>query len=219
MFRTVFDQVGAVFLRGWELPVKLHKTAAVSVLAIAALGVASGTAYAEPGAPPAPAPIHYQTQIGANGTSLETVLDSGTFRVAGNVVDVVDPTGATVGSIPLTYQVAGTTVPLAPSIDGGRLTLTPEIPAQGVGALQNVDARQDAYDNMVRQIEQGWFNGGAMNAQIGAGVGAVVGCVLFLFVGCIPGAAIGGAIGAATGITNNNPAVQPAIFDFIATLN
>ncbi|WP_433606229.1 hypothetical protein [Prescottella agglutinans] len=198
---------------------KLHKTAVVSVLAIAALGVASGTAYAEPGAPPTPGPIHYRTQIGANGTSLETVLDAGTFRVAGNTVDVVDPTGATVGTIPLTYPVAGTTVPLVPSIDRGRLTLTPEIPAQGVGALHDVDARQDAYDNMVRQIEQGWFNGGAMNAQIGAGVGAVVGCVLFLFVGCIPGAAIGGAIGAATGITNANPAVQPAIFDFIATLN
>ncbi|QCQ93938.1 hypothetical protein E7742_13065 [Rhodococcus sp. SGAir0479] len=85
-------------------------------------------------------------------------------------------------------------------------------------AVQYVDARQDAYDNMVRQIEQGWFNGGAMNAQIGAGVGAAVGCVLFLFVGCLPGAAIGGAIGAATGIGNANPAVQPAIFDFVETL-
>ncbi|WP_242676748.1 hypothetical protein [Rhodococcus sp. ABRD24] len=197
---------------------KLHRTTAVSVLAIAALGVATGTAYAEPGPPAGPGAIHYQTQIGANGTSLDTVLDSGTFRVAGNGVEVVDPEGATVGAIPLTYQVAGVDVPLIPSVDGSRLTLTPAIPAQGVAALHNVDARQDAYDNMVRQIEQGWFNGGAMNAQIGAGVGAVVGCVLFLFVGCIPGAAIGGAIGAVTGITNNNPAVQPAVFDFIATL-
>ncbi|MBM4640023.1 ammonium transporter, partial [Rhodococcus hoagii] len=41
---------------------KLHRTAAVSVLAIAALGVATGTAYAEPGPPPAPGAIHYQTQ-------------------------------------------------------------------------------------------------------------------------------------------------------------
>ncbi|MGF7124592.1 hypothetical protein AB4Z09_06635 [Rhodococcus sp. TAF43] len=197
---------------------KLHRTAAVSVLAIAALGVATGTAYAEPGPPPSPGVIHYQTQIGSNGTSLDTVLDAGTFRVAGNVVDVVDPAGATVGTIPLTYPVAGTDISLVPSVDGSRLTLTPAVPAQGVAALHNVDARQDAYDNMVRQIEQGWFNGGQMSAQIGAGVGAVVGCVLFLFVGCIPGAAIGGAIGAATGITNNNPAVQPAVFDFIATL-
>ncbi|RVW05208.1 hypothetical protein [Rhodococcus xishaensis] len=198
---------------------KLHKTAAVSVLAIAALGVASGTAYAEPGAPPAPGPIGYQTQIGPNGASLETVLDAGTFRVAGNVVDVVDPAGSTAEVIPLSYQVAGTTVPLVPSIDGNKLTLTPEIPVQAVAALQNVDAQQDAYNNMIREIEQGWFNGGAMGAQIGAGVGAVVGCVLFLFVGCIPGAMIGGAIGAFNGISTANPAVQPAIFDYIATLN
>jgi len=198
--------------------VKLHKTAAVSVLAIAALGVATGTAYAEPGPPPAPGAIHYQTQIGANGTSVDTVLDAGTFRVAGNVVDVVDPAGTTVGTVPLTYRVAGVDVPLVPSVDGGTLTLTPAIPAQGVGALNNVDARQDAYSNMISEIEKGWLGGGQMNAQIGAGVGAVVGCVLFLFVGCIPGAAIGGAIGAATGISNANPAVQPAIFDFIGTL-
>ena len=198
---------------------KLHKAAAVSVLAIAALGVASGTAYAEPGAPPTPGPINYRTQIGANGTALETVLDAGTFRVAGAAVDVVGPTGATVGTIPLTYPVAGTTIALRPSIDGNMLTLTPAIPAQAVSALHDVDARQDAYANMISEIEKGWINGGQMNAQIGAGVGAVVGCVLFLFVGCIPGAAIGGAIGAATGISNNNPAVQPAIFDFIATLN
>ncbi|RVW04537.1 DUF456 domain-containing protein [Rhodococcus spongiicola] len=198
---------------------KLHKTAAVSVLAIAALGVASGTAYAEPGAPPTPVPIGYQSQIGPNGTSLETVLDAGTFRVAGNVVDVVDPAGSTAGVIPLTYQVAGTTVPLVPSIDGNRLTLTPAIPAQTVAALQNVDAQQDAYSNVIEQMEQGWFNGGSMGAQIGAGVGAVVGCVLFLFVGCIPGALIGGAIGAFNGISTANPAFQPALFDYIATLN
>lgn len=216
MFRTVFDQVGAVFLQGGELPVKLHRTAAVSVLAIAALGVATGTAYAEPGAPPEV--IHYQTQIGANGTSLDTVLDSGTFRVAGDVVDVVAPSGATVGTIPLTYPVAGTTVPLSAIVDGNRLTLAPAIPAQGVAALHDVDARQDAYSNMVREIEKGWNAGGQMNAQVGAGVGAVVGCVLFLFVGCIPGAAIGGAIGAANGINAANPAAQPAVFDFIATL-
>lgn len=197
---------------------KLHKTAAVSVLAIAALGVATGTAYAEPGSPPVGGAVNYQTRIGPGGTALETVLDAGTFRVAGNAVNVVDPGGTTVGTVPLTYAVAGTAIPLNPSVDGNRLTLTPEIPAQGVSALHNVDARQDAYDNMVRQIEQGWYNGGAMNAQIGAGVGAVVGCVLFLFVGCIPGAMIGGAIGAVTGITNNNPAVQPAIFDFVETL-
>ncbi|WP_241665821.1 hypothetical protein [Prescottella subtropica] len=195
---------------------KLHRTAAVSVLAIAALGVATGTASADPVAPPAT--IHYQTQIGANGTSLDTVFDAGTFRVAGDVVDVVDPSGATVGTIPLTYPVAGTTVPLSAAVDGNRLTLTPEIPAQSVSALHNVDARQDAYTNMVREIEKGWNNGGQMNAQIGAGVGAVVGCVLFLFVGCIPGAMIGGAIGASNGINAANPAVQPAIFDFIATL-
>ncbi|WP_305092249.1 hypothetical protein [Prescottella sp. R16] len=195
---------------------KLHRTAAVSVLAIAALGVATGTAYAEPGAPPDA--IHYRTQIGADGASLDTVLDAGTFRVAGDVVDVVAPSGATVGTVPLSYPVAGTAVPLSATVDGNRLTLTPEVPVQGVAELEDADARQDAYSNMVREIEKGWNSGGQMNAQIGAGVGAVVGCVLFLFVGCIPGAAIGGVIGAANGINAANPAVQPAVFDFIATL-
>ncbi|MFC4604368.1 hypothetical protein [Rhodococcus kronopolitis] len=77
---------------------------------------------------------------------------------------------------------------------------------------------QPAYQNMITQIEKGWFNGGAQVAGIGAGVGAVVGCVLFLFVGCIPGAAIGAAIGAANGVTNANPDAAPAVFDFVKTL-
>lgn len=197
---------------------KLHKTAAVSVMVAAALGVASGTAYAGPAGSPPSGPLGYRIQMGADGASLDTVLDAGTFHVAGNVVDVVDPSGSTVAAIPLSYPVAGTVVPLAASIDGNRLTLTPQVPARTVSALHDVDARQDAYGNMVQQIEQGWTNGGQMSAQVGAGIGAAVGCVLFLFVGCIPGAMIGGAIGAANGITAANPAVQPAVFDFIQTL-
>lgn len=195
---------------------KLNRVPVLAVMLIAALGVGTGTSYADP-PPVSDQSINYRTTLAPDGRSVETAIDAGMFRLAGATVDVVDDSGTTLTTIPLRYSVAGAEAAIAPLItdDGSRLVLTPDT-SVFPGLRHDVD-KATAYTNMIKQIEIGWQNGGSMSASIGAGIGAVVGCILFLFVGCIPGAAIGGAIGAYNGINNANPAVTPAIFEFIGT--
>ncbi len=175
------------------------------------MGISTGIVHADP---PSPS-VNYQTSVGPDGRSVHTILDSGTFRLAaaGGAVDVIDASGTTLVSLPMAYSVRGTAFPIAASIDdGGRaLTLTPEV------ALQNVDARGDAYQNMIVQWQRGWSNDGGVQAGIGTAIGAVVGCILVFFAACIPGAVLGGAIGAAIGAAGANPALGPAASAFIAT--
>lgn len=199
---------------------KLPKVAVASAALVAALGVTTTTAaaHADSAAAQADTGVGYTTSILPGGRSVATVLDAGAFRpVAGQAaVDVVDGSGAALTRIPLRYQVAGTAVPIDGTIGaGGReLTLVPQAPPVGIHPVYS----QAAYQNMVAEFEKGWLGGGQLTANTGAVVGAVVGCVFFAFVGCIPGAAIGGTIGAANGVTQANPAFQPALFAFLATL-
>ncbi len=197
---------------------KFHKAAVASAALVAALGAGTGTAYA--GSVPAQgdSEVGYTTSILPGSRSVATVLDSGVFRpVAGQAaVEVVDDGGAVLTRIPLLYQVDGAAVPIDATIGGGgrELTLVPQGPPIAVRPAYS----QAAYQNMVTEFEKGWLGGGQMTANTGAAVGAAIGCVLFIFVGCIPGAAIGGTIGAANGVTQANPAFQPALFAFLATL-
>lgn len=190
---------------------RIGKASAVSVLMIAAMGIGTGIAHANP----APPNVNYQTTVGPDGRSVHTTLDNGTFRIAsaGNAVDIVDASGTTLVTLPMAYSAGGTAFPLAAAIDdaGRALTLTPEV------GLQNIDARGDAYQNMIVQWQRGWSNDGGVQAGIGTAIGAVVGCLLAVIAACIPGAVLGGAIGAAIGAAGANPALGPAAFAFIAT--
>lgn len=202
---------------------RLGKAAAVSVLVIATMGIGTGTVCASPAPPSNAGSVNYRTAVGLDGRSVETVLDNGTFRIAesGHGVDVLDGAGTTLLSLPTAYSVRGNVFPISPVIDeaGRRLTLTPDTTNVAASLpLHDVDARNDAYQNLIRQAQIGWTNGGGMSAGVGTTIGAVVGCILFFFVGCIPGAALGAAIGAFVGVSNANPAFQPAIFELVAKL-
>ncbi|MFF0813596.1 hypothetical protein ACFYVR_00295 [Rhodococcus sp. NPDC003318] len=197
---------------------KLHKAAVLSAALVAAMGVGAGNSYASPVPTQGNTEVGYQTSVRPDGRSVATVLDSGVFRPVsgGTAVDVVNDAGTALTRIPLAYAVGDTLVPITATIGGGgrELLLTPQAPPIGVQPAYS----QAAYQDMIAEIEKGWLNGGQLNANTGAAIGLVVGCVLFLFVGCPLGAAIGGTIGAVTGVVNANPAVQPAVFAFLATL-
>lgn len=200
---------------------KFNRVTALAALVIATLWIGFGTAYAAP-TYVSDQSVVSTTSLSADGRSVDTALDSGMFSrsTTADAVEVVDEAGRLVDSIPLHYSLAGAEFGIDSVIseDGRHLTLTPTTtPVAGALDLQNVD-QQSAYANMIEQIQIGWQNGGAVSTGIGAGIGAVVGCIFFLFVGCIPGAAIGAGIGAVTGISNANPAVTPAIFDYIGSL-
>lgn len=199
---------------------KLQRATALAALLTATLCVGTGTAYAVPARSADPT-VHSRTSLSSDGRSVDTAIDSGTFSLSHTAaaVEVSNDAGTTVASIPLRYSVAGTAFTIDPNIteDGRFLRLTPSTtPISGTLDVTKVD-RDSAYTNLINQIEIGWVNGGAVSTAVGAGIGAVAGCILFLFVGCIPGAGIGAAIGAVTGINNANPAVTPAIFEFLKT--
>ena len=192
---------------------RIGKASVISVLVIAAMGIGTGIVHANPASPS----VNYQTTVGSDGRSVHTTLENGTFRIAsaGNAVDIVNASGTTLVSLPMAYSVRGSAFPISAAIDdGGRaLTLTPD----AASPIQDIDARGDAYQNMIVQWQRGWSNDGGVSAGIGTAIGAVVGCLLALIAACIPGAVLGGAIGAAVGASSANPALAPAAFAFIAT--
>jgi hypothetical protein len=195
---------------------RIHRAPLISAFAIAAMSIGAGVVHAEPA--PANAGVSYEVVQSADGRSIETTLGNGIFRLspAGNAVDIVNAAGTTVDSLPLAYSLRGNAFPIAAAIDpaGSTLTLTPETTPV---ALQNIDARGDAYDNMVRQWGLGWSNDGGVRAGIGTAIGVVVGCILVLIAACIPGAVLGGFIGAAIGVGAANPDFLPSVNGFLAT--
>ncbi|MGW4481362.1 hypothetical protein [Rhodococcus triatomae] len=197
---------------------KLHKAAVASVAVAAAVSVGAGTSVANAAPAQGDSSIGYTQTVSPDGRTVSTILDSGAFRLTagGGAVDVVNDAGTALTTLPLAYTIGGNPVPVAATIgqDGRQLMLTPQSPPPGIQPA----ADPVAYQNMVAEIEKGWLNGGQLSANTGAVIGLVVGCVLFLFVGCPLGAAIGGTIGAVTGTVNANPAVQPAVFAWLATL-
>ncbi|AOW94204.1 hypothetical protein BFN03_00405 [Rhodococcus sp. WMMA185] len=199
---------------------KLHRVSALAALLIATLCVGVGTAYADPAR--VDQTVTSLTSLSPDGRSVDTALDSGAFSLSKTAaaVDITNDSGATLATIPLRYSIAGVQFEIDPVVsdDGRFLSLTPTTtPIAGTLAVTPVD-QDTAYANMLNEIEIGWQNGGATATAVGAGIGFVVGCIFFILGGCIPGAAIGAGIGAVTGISNANPAVTPAVFDYLETL-
>lgn len=179
---------------------KYKQFAATALLAVAAMGVATGTSYADPATPPAAteeAPlaaegaekgVDYSAVIADAGRSIVTTVTGGAFTLDadGSAVTLKNDAGEEVTRIPLTARQAtdGTEVQLVAAVDesGSKLTLTPQGEAI---AVQDVSAQQ-------------WFFAELQRASLGAAVGAVIGGLIGLFgfvVGVIPGAAIGAVIG------------------------
>ncbi|WP_072689065.1 hypothetical protein [Rhodococcus marinonascens] len=199
---------------------KLHRVTALAALLIATLCVGVGTAYAAP--TPVGQTVTSHTSLSADGRSVDTSIDSGAFTLATTAaaVDVTNGSGARVATIPLRYSIAGVQFAIDPMVseDGKLLSLTPTTtPVAGTLALTPVD-QDAAYANMMNEIQIGWVNGGETATAVGAGIGFVVGCIFFVIGGCIPGAVVGAAIGAVTGISNANPAVTPAVYEYLGTL-
>ncbi len=107
---------------------KFRKLAAVAAMTIAAVGLTAGTSYAAP-AVTAPEKINYETK--AEGDSVVTVIDAGSFAVSGDgkSVELQDSDGNAVVSLPLAIQLGDLQLPFEREIseDGKTLTLTPVV--------------------------------------------------------------------------------------------
>ncbi|MBF6215475.1 hypothetical protein IU433_30245 [Nocardia puris] len=195
---------------------KFRTVAATSVLAIAALGVVTGTAHAAPA--PAPAPvipsflegvdqgiaqvlpsIGWKTALEGDSVVVET--DAGSLTTADNQLQVRDDQGNVVVGFPLSYTLNDLEYPIAASVDGLRAVLTPNTDpasARPSSLLRDV-VRQDAFDDAV--------SAAATQFGIVTAIGTLVGTLVGGFGGCAIGA-VGGlvlgipvlALGGATGI-------------------
>ena len=170
---------------------RFGKTAATAVMAVVAVGLASGTAHGEPAVLADPAVtssangIDYQVGMSGDGQSIVATVGGGEFELTADrsAVTLADATGNVVERLPLSYVAHGQEVPLAAAIadDGQTLTLTP-----ASAPLQYITPGQD------------WFMAELQHAAPGALVGAIIGGLIGIFffgIGLIPGAAIGAVIG------------------------
>jgi hypothetical protein len=202
---------------------KFRKLTAVSALTIASLGLAAGTAYADPAPAPAPretlnvavAPtINYKAYN--NGTAAVISTDAGSLAVADGKFQIKAADGTVVGGVPLELRIDDISMPIDAKVEGNTATLTPD-PARAVykpvalpfqeGAPWKTpyDREQAAWGRMVTTITTGSAIGVIVGAAVAAGIGCVAGGALgavggfaFLIAGAVPGALIGCLAGAAT---------------------
>ncbi|WP_216892388.1 hypothetical protein [Nocardia alni] len=192
---------------------KFGKFAATALLAVATVGIAAGTASANPPVSTPPAPTkHIAKDISATGVDhgvtyhatlsdlsrkLTTTVTGGRFVMAqnGTEIDLKSVNGASLAKVPLTYKLDGSTVHVAQQIsaDGHQLVLQPKASAKEIGSLQPVD-------KMAVLTQQ--INKNIVGVVAGGVIGGLIGAVCGLFwlswltgpIGLLVGALAGGYI-------------------------
>ncbi|MBF6214940.1 hypothetical protein IU433_14385 [Nocardia puris] len=213
-----------------------RRTTAAAALVIGALTVGMGTAHAEPAAPAPAEDISYSVKL--VDKTVVASLRGGTFSLVEkdgatvddpktNILDIKDDAGNTVISLPLSFNVNGTDIPVATEVkkDGTVLEVTPEKP-EGVQLDKPVEVKPIAgpieNQRAMNDFASKFGIGTAIGGFVGTAIGAVVGCVfgLPLFgVGCIAGLPIGAGIGGILGtIAVGGPTLLAAGIELINTL-
>ncbi|MDJ0360056.1 ammonium transporter [Rhodococcus sp. H29-C3] len=210
---------------------KLSKMVVTSVFVAAAMGLASGTAYADPtpAAPEAPAQdIGYESNL--EDRTIVTTIDAGVFKVAddGKTVDVLDQADNVVVTLPLSFNLGGLSFPYEQNVDddGKTLRLVPQLDltkasanSRTLGATQvasteeNLIAQQTFATQLGIATAIGGFTGTIIGALAG-GLGFLGGPVGFASVPL--GATVGGIVGT---IIAGGPTLVVAGIDLINTLN
>ncbi|MFJ4650270.1 hypothetical protein ACIP5Y_03230 [Nocardia sp. NPDC088792] len=199
-------------------------------MAIAALGIASGTSHADPAPLPvipdllgginqgiaqvAPG-IHWNAHI--EGDSVVVDTDAGSLDTADNQFQVRDNQGNVVAGFPMSYTLGDLEYPIDVAVDGLHAVLTPSkdpAAAHPSGLLHDV-ANQKAFDDALSAAATQYGIITAIGTLVGTIVGAVGGCALGLLPGmvvgvvflglgpiggCIAGAVAGGAVGGMAGL-------------------
>lgn len=176
----------------------LMRIGALSALVVAAMGITAGTSYANP----ADAAIGYEAKL--LDKTVVTTLTGGTFDIKEDrsAVEIKDKFGATVVSLPLSYNLDGLQFPIEAAVEdaGKELNLKP------VTDVARAVPRAALHD--VASATENQMAMGAFSSQLGIAM-AVGGLV-----GLTAGAVAGGLLGLA-GIVGG-PVVIPAVLTGIA---
>ncbi|MFC8178201.1 ammonium transporter [Rhodococcus sp. NPDC057297] len=215
---------------------KLSKLVVTAAFVAAAMGLASGTAYAQP-ATDAPAPSEEGTageNIGFESNledrTIVTTIDAGVFKVAddGKTVDVLDSTDKVVVTLPLSFNLGGLNFPYEQNVDndGKTLRLVPQLDltkasanSRSIGAtpVASPDENLKAQQTFASQLGLATAIGGFTGTAIGFGIGAIGFLAGPVGLGTVPTfATIGGIIGT---IVAGGPTLVVAGIDLINTLN
>ncbi|MDQ1181903.1 ammonium transporter [Rhodococcus sp. SORGH_AS_0301] len=218
---------------------KLRRLVATSAIAIASLGVATGTAYAQPAtttpsatttesAPAENSELNWASRV--EGGKVITTVDAGLFRASddGKSVVLEDNEGNRVVSLPLSFNLNGVEFPYGVEYtdEGRTVTLIPNLAApmglapasleqNAASPAENTAAEQ----SFASQLGLATSIGGLTGTVIGAVAGAVLGLPL-LGAGSVITIPIAGAAGGFIGtIVAGGPTLVVAGIDLLNTYN
>ncbi|WP_410871785.1 hypothetical protein [Nocardia sp. A7] len=175
---------------------KMRKLAVVAALLTMATGVSAGTSVAAPAEQEA-APINYTAEV-ADGSKAVITTDAGTLVAEDGLFKIKAPSGITVASTALTYQLDDYQLPIAAEISGNTATLTPVVdPARAVYKPVALPYENQAPWKTEYEREQAAWSRLTSTIALGATVGTLVGGLTGAAIGCIAGAIAGTVVTAA----------------------
>lgn len=207
---------------------KLSKLVVTSALVAVAMGLASGTAYAQSPTEQTTPDTNYSVEL--EDRTIVTTIDAGVFKIAddGKTVDVLDAADKTLVTLPLSFNLGGLNFPYEQNVDndGKTLRLVPQLDitkasanSRSIGATTVASPEENlkAQQNFSSQLGIATAIGGLTGTIIGAGIG-LVGIIggPTVIASVITGATIGGIVGT---IVAGGPTLVVAGIDLINTLN
>ncbi|KQU07229.1 hypothetical protein ASG56_06755 [Rhodococcus sp. Leaf7] len=206
----------------------LRRLVATSAIAIASLGVWTGTAYAQPTTTTPAVPtteqnseVNWASRV--EGGKVVTTVDAGLFRASddGKSVVLEDNEGNQVVSLPLSFNLNGIEFPYGVEYtdEGRTVTLIPNLaaPMGLTPAALEQNAASPAENTAAEQSFASQLGvATAIGGLTGTIVGAVVGGIIVPAIGIVPGAGVGGVIGT---IVAGGPTLIVAGIDLLNTYN
>lgn len=142
-----------------------------------------------------------------------------------DVLDVKDPRGGVLLTLPLSFRVGALTIPVTPLLERNNtvLSLTPDKPAgldlSAPLAVKPV-ASQLENDRALNAFMTQFGLATTIGTFVGTAIGATIGCIATLVAGCIPGLTTGAAVGGIIGsIAVGGPTLIAAGIDLLSTMN
>ncbi|MFX0577322.1 hypothetical protein [Nocardia nepalensis] len=175
-----------------------RKFIVTAALAATAVGIGSGTVYAEPTAAPVQTEVHYEVSRQGDSAVLKTT--DGVLRTVADQLVLTDAAGTPAAAIPLTYRMDNTAYPITARIDGDTAVLTPSrergTPIADIAASDIITPEQAAKPiaESLTPRDQSALGTFAQRLTIGSAVSAIVGAVLGGGVGCLVGGAAGATL-------------------------
>ncbi|KQU47085.1 hypothetical protein ASG84_08110 [Rhodococcus sp. Leaf278] len=215
---------------------KLSKLVVTSAFVAVAMGLASGTAYAQgPTEQAAPGDTNYTVDL--EDRTIVTTIDAGVFKVAddGKTVDVLDAADKTLVTLPLSFNLGGLNFPYEQNVDdnGKTLRLIPNLDftkasanSRSIGATtvaspeENLAAQENFQSQLGLASAIGGFTGTAIGAVVGGITGGALACATTACILAIPAIGAFATVGAVIGtIAVGGPTLVIAGIDLINTLN